>query len=278
MPFSAKVGFFSQQATGGGGATNWDPSQITTQAWVKAEASELTLSGTNVTSWNNKANGTNTVDYSNATSSEQPTWDSGDGHVLFDGVDDYLQADSAFSFTSDEAIMVVSVIDIVAKSGYFSGVADKFYQQSGPPGGGSSAHGAYSVAAGDSVGWNNRFNNGATTFGSAATATKLLTVGTMGASAQYQNAEWYLDGTSLTASGSSGNTLNMNDAYSYLGGGPGGSTNQFMYANVKMYELVCLEDNSTTNRQLLEGYMAWEHGIESRLPADHPYKNARPTV
>ena len=276
MPFSAKAGFFSQQAAPT--PANWDPSQLTTQAWVKAEASELTLSGTNVVTWNNKANGTNTVDYTNATSSEQPAWDSSDGHVLFDGVDDYLQADSAFSFTSDEAIMVVGVIDIVAKSGYFGGVADKYFQQGGPPGGDSSAHGAYSVAAGDSVGWNNRFNNGATTFGSAATATKLLAVGTMASSAQYQNAEWYLDGTALTASGSSTNVLNMNDAYSYLGGGPGGSPSQFMYANVKMYELVCLEDNSTTNRQLLEGYMAWEHGIQSRLPSGHPYKNARPTV
>ena len=144
MPFSAKAGFFSQQAAPT--PANWDPSQLTTQAWVKAEASELTLSGTNVTSWNNKANGTNTVDYSNATSSEQPTWDSSDGHVLFDGVDDYLQADSAFSFSGSDAIMMVAVVDIVAYSGYFSGVADKFYQQAGQPNGND--HNVFSVAAG----------------------------------------------------------------------------------------------------------------------------------
>tara|TARA_R110000851_G_scaffold190494_2_gene341108 strand:- start:1281 stop:2210 length:930 start_codon:yes stop_codon:yes gene_type:complete len=35
---------------------------------------------------------------------------------------------------------------------------------------------------------------------------------------------------------------------------------------------------STTNRQKTEGYLAWKWGLESNLPAGHPYKNAAPTV
>jgi hypothetical protein len=35
---------------------------------------------------------------------------------------------------------------------------------------------------------------------------------------------------------------------------------------------------STTNRQLIEGYLAWKWALQASLPADHPYKNAAPTL
>ena len=35
---------------------------------------------------------------------------------------------------------------------------------------------------------------------------------------------------------------------------------------------------STTDRQLIEGYLAWKWGLQANLPNDHPYKNAAPTV
>jgi hypothetical protein len=35
---------------------------------------------------------------------------------------------------------------------------------------------------------------------------------------------------------------------------------------------------SNTNRQLIEGYLAWKWGLQANLPNDHPYKNAAPTV
>lgn len=33
-----------------------------------------------------------------------------------------------------------------------------------------------------------------------------------------------------------------------------------------------------TTRQTVEGYLAWQWGLEGNLPVDHPYKNAAPTV
>lgn len=33
---------------------------------------------------------------------------------------------------------------------------------------------------------------------------------------------------------------------------------------------------SSTNRQKLEGYLAWKWGIQGNLPAGHPYKSAAP--
>ena len=35
---------------------------------------------------------------------------------------------------------------------------------------------------------------------------------------------------------------------------------------------------STTNQQLVEGYLAWKWGTQSLLPSGHPYKNAAPTI
>ena len=35
-------------------------------------------------------------------------------------------------------------------------------------------------------------------------------------------------------------------------------------------------DLSSSRRQILEGHFAWEAGINSRLPANHPFRNSRP--
>ena len=35
---------------------------------------------------------------------------------------------------------------------------------------------------------------------------------------------------------------------------------------------------STTDRQLLEGYLAWKWGLEANLPVGHPFRNSPPTV
>lgn len=35
---------------------------------------------------------------------------------------------------------------------------------------------------------------------------------------------------------------------------------------------------STTNQQLMEGYLAWKWGVQANLPGDHPYKNAAPSL
>lgn len=42
--------------------------------------------------------------------------------------------------------------------------------------------------------------------------------------------------------------------------------------------LLLPNDPSTAVRQQLEGYLAWKWGVQASLPANHPYKNAPPTV
>ena len=51
------------------------------------------------------------------------------------------------------------------------------------------------------------------------------------------------------------------------------------YSDIDIGEIIIrTEVDSTTNRQLIEGYLAWKWGLQSLLPSDHPYKNGWPSV
>lgn len=46
----------------------------------------------------------------------------------------------------------------------------------------------------------------------------------------------------------------------------------------RMYEMVLLSGSVTdSTKRKLEGYLAWKYNLTNSLPADHPYKSARPT-
>ena len=58
----------------------------------------------------------------------------------------------------------------------------------------------------------------------------------------------------------------------------GGAYDSFWNFNGDMTEVVLTSSTlSTSDRQLLEGYLAWKWGLQGNLPSDHPYKNAAPT-
>jgi len=51
------------------------------------------------------------------------------------------------------------------------------------------------------------------------------------------------------------------------------------YSDIDIGEIIIrTEVDSTTNRQIIEGYLAWKWGLQSLLPSDHPYKNGWPSV
>jgi hypothetical protein len=46
-----------------------------------------------------------------------------------------------------------------------------------------------------------------------------------------------------------------------------------------MYELLNYDGElTTTQREKIEGYLAWKWGLQSTLPPNHPYKTAAPTA
>lgn len=57
--------------------------------------------------------------------------------------------------------------------------------------------------------------------------------------------------------------------------GSGGSTAS-RYNGYVGEIIFCNSVPSTSDRQKIEGYLAWKFALESNLPADHPYKSAAP--
>ena len=78
-----------------------------------------------------------------------------------------------------------------------------------------------------------------------------------------------IDGSS-TSFQTSGSTSNTNSAQINVGGNPYGG----VYFGGDIGEVIA--SYSAADRTKLEGYLAWKWGIQSSLPANHPYKNGPP--
>jgi len=51
------------------------------------------------------------------------------------------------------------------------------------------------------------------------------------------------------------------------------------YFDGQLAEVIdCNEALTTTERQLIEGYLAWKFGLQANLPSGHPYEGAAPTI
>lgn len=82
--------------------------------------------------------------------------------------------------------------------------------------------------------------------------------------------EIFDDGVSVGTGTRALGTLTGNQVYRLMDGTLSTATNPIG----KFYEMVVASD--TTERQRLEGYMAWKYGLSANLPIGHPYKDAAP--
>lgn len=86
------------------------------------------------------------------------------------------------------------------------------------------------------------------------------------------NHTFYMNGTAGLSVASTGN-------FGYVNYDVGSSMNEENAVNLNgsIGEVVVYSTSlSTTQRQQLEGYLAWKWGIQRNLPPDHPYKNNSP--
>lgn len=101
----------------------------------------------------------------------------------------------------------------------------------------------------------------------------------------------YTGGTTVLTTSqftTSTNTISLNGGAAASGGAPGFTAGRVTYLGVDAsngsyyyvgYGMEILFYNSvlsTNDRQKIEGYLAWKWGIQSSLPAGHPYKSAAP--
>jgi hypothetical protein len=267
----------------------WTPAQLTTALlWLDAsDSSTITQSGGTVSQWNDKSgNGNNMTQTTPANQPiYQPTGNSTGGAALsFNGTTQFINGNIVSptqlrNFTSLNVFMVLqSTIagapeaNSIQPFGLFRNTSTNIaFLWSSVTG----------LLTGESITLIRNANDrlGSSTYTRAANTMQIF------------NSQNATTGTTLFADGSSIN-LNLsnnmttstdtsplaaalgNDNFTVFGTGgpdnipsPAGKVSEVLVFNANL---------STTNRQLVEGYLAWKWGLQGNLPSNHPYKNQAP--
>ena len=250
----------------------WTPAEISTSLWFDASvSSSVSLSGTSVTQWNDLSGNNRHVSQSSAGS--QPTYNStgsdGKGTITFDGSNDILftAACGASGLTSVSMITVFRMVSFPVKEQMIMGI------------GATGTQGTVRAFYKDNTtplrfsGWGADVS--ATTYTYETGSFNIFEVWNTQL-ATPNNLNLGKNGEFETKS-TSNNLQTTADGFS-IGSLRGGLVANY-YTNVEVAEIIVLYSAvDTTNRQLIEGYLAWKWGLEANLPADHPYKNSPPYV
>lgn len=241
----------------------WTPAQIPTALWLDAaDASTITLNGSTVSQWNDKSgNGRNATQ---ATAANQPTYNptgfSGKPSLVFDGVNDDLRptAPDGNTFAVYWVGFGSTNVTTPAQPWFNAPFFSKVFRVGGLFKSGAS--GQFQVGdydgADKSVVVPYVFNTPA--IFEASKGSGLLTA---------------------RLNGDVSNTTSIGNSGGFPGIKLGTNYNDTIFLEHTVGEYVhCNEPLSTTDRQKLEGYLAWKWGLQANLPAGHPYKNAAPTV
>lgn len=243
----------------------WQPPSLGSDLAVwfdAADDSTITLNGTTVSLWKDKSG--NGRDASQSTAANQPTYTangiSNKPVLTFDGANDYMVS-AAGSYGPNISISAVAsqtsgndfrrLVNV--------GTADTY----GFFGTGGTAQTFFATFFGDGVTWND----------TSANTPNISMIGNnsvIGVVNGANVATPYVDGTAQ-------NTKNgaMTAATGLIIGGDPNLSGQFWLGPVG--EIVITNDAlATSDRQKLEGYLAWKWGLQGKLPNTHPYKNFPP--
>lgn len=272
----------------GSSQARWTPAKISTALWLDAaDATTVTLNGTAVSQWRDKSgNGRNA---SQSTATNQPTYQaglSGKNAVVFDGSLDYLEiTNNLFTGESTNTFTFIAVV-VPDNSGRNSGVSGStlLMRQLNSDGAGSWGVGytadgrmytrLHTVTGEDLTG--SVFSNASTVVDDVGTMWNYDYNGPGGSVA---NDRWIFrqNGSTVARTSTQRSEKNWNNPQgnTYVGcGWLGGGAYQFKGEANEIIVTPNILD--TTNRQLVEGYLAWKWGLQGSLPSNHPYKNTPP--
>lgn len=238
----------------------WTPASLGSSLalWLDAEdAASITLNGSTVSQWNDKSGNARHV--AQATAASQPTYNltgfNSKPALVFDGTNDNLFRDTQTLPDSGSVFLVLRYNNATtAAQGVIwsdgSATGPMYYIQAD----GGTLRG-YSVAGG-------YFSAGSYTAGQQEI---LNIVGATGSTQILRNG--VLAGS---LSGFGGNNSGL-----WIGNGRAFGA----HAAMALPEMIAVSGTlSTADRQRVEGYLAWKWALEANLPADHPFRNAAPTV
>ena len=290
----------------------WTPAQLSTYCWIDfSDTSKLydaTSGGSNVTSGTGIARAEdksgNGRHFTQGTAGSRPTYTSnrqnGLGAAVYDG-GDWLTSSSAASVWKLLHSTTTTVF-VVVKSGTTSNPL-AFYAWYGTDGAAAANVGvsAFYDDRGTITGQTDAFNGrvvngagGAPSFVASsielATSTyrtefrSILTPNTFqfhtirmapGAATAADRLKIAVNGASFVGNQAETNTLSTANPTYTLQLGANGNGGALLTGDYSEF-LVFDSQLSTTNQQLVEGYLAWKWGLQGSLPAGHPYVNGAP--
>jgi len=236
----------------------WTPSEISTKAWYDAyDLSTIVQSGGFVSQWNDKSG--NSLNLAQAVGANQPITGTrtinGVNALDFDGVSDYIVRGSGMP---DGDVMVFGVFNADALTyGVWFGNAGS---------GGAKSRQYLQDSKVD-------FGNGGLVFSPALSAGQPYVV--MGQVDDLGNSSvhgYRINGGALTTGGTQRATPQASMAAGANAGGVG-------FFNGIIGEVIVVNSLlSDSDRQKVEGYLAWKWNLEANFPAGHPYKSTPPLV
>jgi hypothetical protein len=249
----------------------WTPAEITTALWLDAADSSTisTVSGA-VSQWNDKSGNSRHV--RQATVGYRPTLSAGGFNSLnaisFNGSSGFLS--SASSLTSGTYAGDLCAYWVATRNGTTGTILTERLSTQVCTSGWSQSASNYFIS---SDGVNSTSNH-------QITASSFALLGSGGGIVAHFHVSGlrdvlYVNGSQVTVTIGTATSITGSAGFR-IGRREGLNTN---FWNGLICELVVsLSSQTTTQRQLIEGYLAHKWGLTANLPSDHPYKSAAPTV
>jgi hypothetical protein len=234
------------------------------RAWYDAsDATTITLD-TGVSNWADKSG--NGYDVSQSDTGLQPSYTT-DLHLTFNN-QRLFTTTTRFGLVANPDLLVLSVMKPTTSAG------TAFFLQIG---GATNSSGCLGVCASTrfvSFAW--RYNNANERYTEALNGVTYITSFYHPANGNYVSSGLFLDGTEISAVSSGNGTLvpTNTNTFVYVGSGNDLSSGSSYRGDIS--EIVVLESVDNTDRQKVEGYLAWKWGLVANLPVGHPYKSVSP--
>lgn len=240
----------------------WRPTEIQLALWLDAEdTSTITLNGSAVSQWADKSG--NNRNFSQAISTSQPIYNltafGGMPALSFDGIDDGMPSTGNWTISGMSWYIVCQRTSATPATQTVIGAANGVTYFPIAQQGATTNTQVFRVNSANDPASLSAFLNG--TIIKDKNATPTTTRGAIFDNLANASILEALGGPSFAANPQIGSS----------GGG-------FIFSGLVSEVVVSVNDSSTTERQIIEGYLAWKWGIEGSLPAGHPYKNLPPTV
>jgi len=259
---------------GGGTVGSWTPSNLTVAAWYDAaDASTVLTNGSSVTNWLDKSGNNRHVAQTNST--QRPSYAS--SIITFDGTTNFLYNSSPFAYAMGSVdVYVVAAVNttsdkrIVTESSTTNDTPLYAFAQTCSN---TNSMSAYVRNNTNGISFNNT---------NRLSATGVFHINTNNLY------HWRDSGTSFAGRVAGGSPTTV--AYTRSGAvtvdrftigaiSPRPSTpNGSAFVNAGIREIVITGILSDTDRQKMEGYLAWKWGLQTNLPATHPFKLGPPSV